>query len=120
MSFDWGDFYGLASDLFSPACTVGKEDARLRTSISRAYYGALNAAKLRLLGNGYKPQGRDSHEQTILDIEQQAGAKQAAAHLRRMKDARHRADYDDSNFSRSRDLAKKTLFEADQVLKSLP
>lgn len=118
MNFDWREYCNLATSLASPTCNVGNEEARLRSAISRAYYGAFNRAKVRLLGSGYRPVGRDTHEQTILDIEQ-AGQKQAAAFLRRMKEARLRADYDESPNARLRELAAKTLTEAQSVLQAV-
>jgi len=115
MNFDWQEYCSLATSLASPICNVGNEEARLRSAISRAYYGAFNRAKVRLLGGGYRPRGRDTHEQTILGIEQ-AGQKQAAAFLRRMKEARLWADYDEAPNVRLRELANKTLDEARSVL----
>jgi uncharacterized protein (UPF0332 family) len=96
IGFDWCCYLSLAKDLASD----NKDEARLRSSISRAYYAAFCTARNYL---------RDVEQKAIPDenvhsyvigqfyaLGRRNNGKKLAMELRRLRNDRNRADYDDS------------------------
>lgn len=78
-------YFQLAEELYEKA--VG-DDARLRSSISRAYYAALLVARD---SAGLEPAGRDTHEQIVSHYKK---AEPAVANwLGELRASRNKADY---------------------------
>jgi uncharacterized protein (UPF0332 family) len=121
MNFDWEGFHSIALQLAGVLPGATLEEAALRTAISRAYYAAFHKARQSFLGQSYIfPQRRDTHEEVIFAIERSetVQARRAAIHLRNLKDLRHRADYDDTEFPRLRDNSQLALRYAREVLQA--
>jgi hypothetical protein len=101
MSFDWSGYVVLANTLLERAAEIGpSEEACLRASISRAYYGVYGIARriaerdartIRLTGTA-----RDHRllQQYFLESSDKQRRKTGLA-LNRLRDFRNKADYDD-------------------------
>lgn len=97
MSFDWGEYIRLADELRQTPATDGLQTAKLRSAISRAYYGAfkLTAGRLEAAGHAV-PGGPEAHRyvQDRLKASTEREARQLGEDLKRLRTARNRADYD--------------------------
>lgn len=70
------------------------DEASKRAAISRAYYGAFIVAKLYAAGHGKILPLRDSHK-ALENIYKHAKVKEVSGRLKKMKDYRVMADYDE-------------------------
>lgn len=99
MSFDWTQYLTLARILADPEESLPNEEARSRTAISRAYYAALLTAE-NFLRARRKVKSRNRYgihsyvPDTFLRGPSKAW-KKVGNKLNQLKDARHRADYED-------------------------
>ncbi len=81
MTFDWSEYLKLAYELAGREGIAANEEARLRSSISRAYFAAYSVAGNYLLDKGYGiPGGAKGHrficnllQESIFEEEKQAG-----------------------------------------------
>ncbi len=98
MTFDWSEYLKLACELAGKEGSSANEEARLRSSISRAYFAAYCVARKCLIDKGHGiPGGPTGHryicnllQESIFDEEKQAGVD-----LNRLRIRRNNADYDD-------------------------
>jgi len=98
MTFDWSEYLKLARELAGENGSSANEEARLRSSISRAYFAAYCVARNFLDNKGHGiPRGPTGHryicdllQESIFDEEKQAGVD-----LNRLRNRRNQADYDD-------------------------
>jgi len=96
MSFDWKNYLHLAEHLPATTCRGGVE-ARLRTSISRAYYAVFCQARNNLLSEGKSLSGMDQHQSVIAMLHESGDGlkRKIATELGRLRRNRNKADYDD-------------------------
>ncbi|HDG98751.1 MAG TPA: hypothetical protein ENG73_11400 [Desulfobacterales bacterium] len=97
MSFDWSSFLDLAHKLSSKeSLPKVDEEAKLRTSISRAYYAAHHKARRYLEKEGYRvPKDGTAHGFVIDSLKRHPDGKYRilGIHLDRLLKDRIRADY---------------------------
>lgn len=119
MSFDWSHYIDIAQELFGQAANSPHEDANLRSSISRAYYGSFHKARHRLYDKWSisVPKDGTAHTQVRQEFKRK-NYKQIAATLNRMRIDRNRADYEDSIVNLVI-TAKENLKRANQVVTEL-
>ena len=96
MSFDWDQYYELATSLAGRDGSPS-EEAKKRSAISRAYYAALIQARQKAsdrTGDDIPRYG--THHWTIKKYQKDPApeAKRIGSHLKRLKKRRERADYE--------------------------
>src|SRR2546430_464765 len=101
MRFDWSDFLELARELGQPGAMRPREEARLRTAISRAYYAVFCRARNHLLTRYPTvpiPRGPDAQRVVWQRFDGRADttSRVVATNLERLRDWRNSADYDDT------------------------
>lgn len=118
MTFDWAEYLRLAEELTKPA----HQEARLRCSISRAYFAAYCTARnfLRdkkgyLTPIGPEAQGRVRDE---FKFNPNLPYKKIGENLGRLKNRRNKADYDDTVHGLP-SLAASSIAQAQNVISSL-
>ncbi len=122
MSFQWSDYLALADRLFKTPNTPGPDEAAYRSAVSRAYYAAFCSArnfardreKLNL------PQTAKAHQLVMAHFHssQDPLRRKIARNLRRLRDQRNRADYDDT-LARPEALAQSAVTLAEHLLNDL-
>ncbi len=119
MSFDWSHYLVIAQEMFGEAADTAHEDANLRCSISRAYYAAFHQAKHKLSDkwNISVSHSAVAHAQAQNSFKQK-DEKVIAKKLKRMRDARNKADYDDQ-IANLKKTAQDTLKLAKEVIEEL-
>lgn len=110
MSFDWKDYVSLAEELLNR-----EEESSLRSSISRAYYGAFCIARNRKSYKDYA--GRDVHQRVINEYknsndENEQVIGQALDELRK---SRNNADYNEDR-PINKSLAERMVALSKQIL----
>jgi hypothetical protein len=116
MPFDWKEFLVLAGTL-----SKNKDEASLRSAVSRAYYCAFNIAMERAEANGYVPKGDATagmHDQLwqLYDRNQDPICQQIGLLGPRMKRRRVRADYRRFFSNRQPDEAQGAIDDANKCL----
>ena len=97
MTFNWGDYLALAEELAGKKATASQE-AKLRCSISRAYYAAFCSARNHLRGKGHQiPETAEAHLRVRKILRNRRGSlsKQLESDLDRLRKDRNDADYRD-------------------------
>ena len=97
MSFDWSNFVVLADELRTLNCRGGVE-ARLRSSISRGYYGVFHLLRLRLQKEGLKFSGNvETHQEIVQALRTSPDRRRfgLGVDIGRLRNYRNRADYED-------------------------
>ncbi|MFH1097610.1 MAG: HEPN domain-containing protein [Candidatus Desantisbacteria bacterium] len=111
MSFDWKSYLLLSEELIKRS-----EEACLRSSISRAYYGVFCIARNK---KGYKlHKGSNIHSKIIDEYKEDKTLQKVGWNLDELRRARNCADYDDSREIK-KSMAESMLLLAKQVLKDL-
>ena len=90
MSFDWKNFVLLSEEL-----ALKEDEASLRSSISRGYYGVFCIARNKM---GYKKyRGKNIHSRVIAGWkkETRTDKRKIGWYLDELRKARNRADYDE-------------------------
>lgn len=99
MSFDWREFLNLAKELCGKQCRPANDEAKWRTSVSRAYYAAFCEARNYLTGvEGLDvPEGPEAHAFVITAFadRKDTGLRRISSRLDGLRDDRNKADYDD-------------------------
>ena len=110
------DFIALAGNL-AVNTGLGTHEARYRSAVSRAYYGAYHLASDFLMELGIRiPRSAHAHVYRLLWTAEYSQARQAARLLTDLRRARNRADYDLSRPSfRDQDVAIETIEAAHEV-----
>ena len=100
MTFDWSEYLQLARELAGQAVSPAKEEAKLRSSVSRAYYVAFCKARnyLRDVEGHLIPLGPESHLYVRDEFETSPDKlrRKIGDGLDRLRIRRSRVDYDDS------------------------
>jgi len=100
MTFDWAEYLKLAQELAGQAANPANEEAKLRSSVSRAYYAAFCKARNYLRDiKGYSiPSGIDVHAHVRNKFKHSTdrSRQDIGNELDRQRVRRNRADYDDS------------------------
>ncbi len=122
MSFNWADYLSLAEALFKTPNTPGPDEASFRSAISRAYYAAFcNARNFARDREGLNlPQTAKDYQLVIAHFQgsQDPTRRKIARNLRRLRDHRNKADYEDS-LTRPNALTQSALTLARNLLNSL-
>lgn len=99
MTFDWSEYLKLAQELAGDDTDPANEEAKLRSSISRAYYAAFCKARnhLRDVDGQNVPTSGKAHTYVCKKFEYSYDRTRAkiGTNLRRLKDYRKQADYYD-------------------------
>ncbi|NMX21032.1 hypothetical protein C5S30_01045 [ANME-1 cluster archaeon GoMg4] len=98
MTFDWSEYLKLARELAGENGSSANEEARLRSSISRAYFAAYCVARKCLIDKGQGIPGGPKGHRYICNFLQESifeEEKQAGEDLDRLRNRRNQADYDD-------------------------
>lgn len=119
MSFLWADYLTVARHLTKYSEVSGYAEACLRSTISRAYYAALNTARnlLRDQWGIEVPETAEIHRfvpRWFMD-EEDLDRKEIGALLDRLRDRRRKADYDDE-IAKASSLATRSLAGAQIVI----
>ena len=100
MTFDWSEYFKLAQELAGRPVSLANEEAKLRSSISRAYYAAFCKARnyLRDIEGHLIPSGADVHEYVRVEFKRSPDKlrKKIGWELDQLRIGRNRADYQDS------------------------
>ncbi|HEY9630086.1 MAG TPA: hypothetical protein V6C84_22560 [Coleofasciculaceae cyanobacterium] len=122
MSFNWEEYLHLAEELTGIANSIAGEEARLRSTISRAYYAAFIRARnyLRIHLDIDLPRNGDVHRyvREYFDRSSNELHRMIANDLARLRISRNRADYDDI-MTQLPVLARMSLKLAARVLANL-
>lgn len=98
MTFDWSEYFKLARELAGKDESPANEEARLRSSVSRAYFAAYCLARNYLIDKGYAiPSGPNGHRfvcNTLMESYDEE-SKKIGGHLNRLRIRRKLADYQD-------------------------
>jgi len=98
MSFDWREFLNLAKELCGVQCTPASDEAKWRTSVSRAYYAAFCEARNYLTDvEGLDvPEGPEAHGfvSRAFAGRNEKGLRRISSRLDGLRDYRNKADYD--------------------------
>jgi uncharacterized protein (UPF0332 family) len=125
MSFDWPDYLALARSLSGDADVTPSEEARLRSALSRAYYGVYGSARAVAKLHGYTPQRFETSHQTLIRYFKESpdrARKSIGLNLERMQKNRERADYErrfEGNLTYEVSLMLKLGASVLEALKSL-
>lgn len=100
MSFDWAEYINVARELMGVETTPSGSEARLRVAISRLYYAALHKSRhymAEVFNVRWNRQDRESHLFVIEWFERfpDETYRQVGQKLRRLREKRRRADYED-------------------------
>lgn len=100
MTFDWSEYFNLARELAGQATSPANQEAKLRSSVSRAYYAAFCKARnyLRDVDKLSVPIDGSAHQyvQEKFEISSDPLRKQLGEDLKRLRRRRNMADYWDS------------------------
>lgn len=118
MSFDWFEFFNLAEELAGRKKSKTTDEAKYRTSISRAYYACFCIARNKLIQRGINiSKSSSSHEEVRNYFIQHSNKsyKEIGSHLDRLRIDRNIADYRDV-VHKVDILATKVLLEAGDTI----
>jgi uncharacterized protein (UPF0332 family) len=100
MMFDWSDYLDLAKELAGRMASHATEEAKLRSSVSRAYYAAFCKARnyLRDIEGRSIPSTGDAHVFVRDEFRHSADRlrRKIGNNLNRLRIDRNKVDYDDS------------------------
>jgi len=122
MSFDWTAYLHLAQELSGQTTIPPTQEARLRSAISRAYYAAFCKARNHLRDKEGLSIPLTGQAHTIIWRRFKNSSdqlrKEIGENLRRLRNDRRQADYDD-DVRNLHTLTHKALTRATQVLSAL-
>lgn len=113
MSFDWKGYVHLAEELQKRT-----EESYLRSSISRAYYGAFCIARNKKGYQNYKLKRGENIHWIVIDAyknSSNANEQNIGRILDKLRKTRNDADYDE-NKPIKKDLAERIVISAKQIL----
>lgn len=113
MSFGWEEYVYLAEELLNR-----KEEACVRSSVSRAYYGAFCIARNRKSYKKYT--GRDIHWKVINEYKNSSNGNEQniGRILDKLRKSRNNADYNEDR-PINKDLAERSVISANIILNIL-
>ena len=123
MTFDWSEYLKLAQELAGQAVGPAEEEAKLRSSVSRAYYAAFCKARnyLRdIKGDFSIPSTGAAHGYVISVFKSSSDrlGRKVGDDLDRLRIRRTKVDYDDS-VTGLLSIAKISLKSAQDVISAL-
>jgi uncharacterized protein (UPF0332 family) len=121
MSFNWSEYLTLARE-FTGKATVSSPEAKFRSAISRAYFGAFCSTRNHLIRQGHKiPKKPEAHMvvQQILINKRDLVCKQIQSNLNRLRIDRNDADYMDQFPGALDKTTQMDLTLAERVLNDL-
>ncbi len=121
MSFNWSEYLGLAQQLAGKAKISATQESRLRSAISRSYYAAFIQARNYLRDEeGIVIPNKNTHQYVInqFNNSSELNRKKIAQQLKRLRDYRNQADYDDT-FQDLPVITKRSLKLAAQIIGKL-
>ncbi len=126
--FEWSHYLQLACELGGAEYQNAENrlrEARLRSSISRAYYSIFCRAHTYLrCFLGYRKTRENVHQNVIMELKfhDNRQCKQLGLHLERLRKYRNQADYDDQilNLPKTQKMAISLAKLADEILAQLP
>lgn len=122
MTFDWTEYFRLARELAGQATIPANQEAKLRSSVSRAYYAAFCKARnyLRDVDKISVPTDGTVHQyvQEKFEISSDPIRKQLGEDLKRLRRRRNKADYQDS-VSNPANETTMSLTWSDQILTAI-
>jgi uncharacterized protein (UPF0332 family) len=121
MSFDWSEYLDLAKEMTKVGLSSSQE-AVLRCAISRAYYAAFCSSRNFALTEGatFKKTGEDHRlVPTYFTHSTDRKRQKIATKLKRLKDNRRQADYEDVVTS-YKFLWQMSLQDAEYIINTLP
>ncbi len=121
MSFNWSEYLTLAQELAGRVAGSSQE-ARFRSAISRAYYGAFCSTKNYLKNHDYDiPKSGEAHKVVRDILANMKGQifKQIESNLARLWKDRKNADYEDQFPGVLDKTTKKDLYFAQEVINDL-
>ena len=99
MTFDWSEYLELAQELAGDGAGSPNEEAKLRSSVSRAYYAAFCKARNHLRDiDGYQISQHVNVHKHVRDQFKDSSdksRKKIGTDLDRLRKRRNKADYDD-------------------------
>lgn len=99
MTFDWSEYLKLAQELAGDGAGSPNEEAKLRSSVSRAYYAAFCKARNHLRDiDGYQISQHVNVHKHVRDQFKDSSnkaRKKIGTDLDRLRKRRNKADYDD-------------------------
>jgi uncharacterized protein (UPF0332 family) len=121
MIFDWSEYLDLAKEM-TKAGLSSSQEAVLRCAISRAYYAAFCSSRNFALTEGatFKKTGEDHRLVPNYFIQStDRKRKKVATKLKRLKDNRREADYEDTVLN-YKFLWQTSLQHAEYIINTLP
>ncbi len=116
MAFDWQEYFKLAEELCE-----SKSEAKIRSSISRAYYAVFNISKqiIEKVDPFEKAPSLDAHKWLIdyFNKSQDKFANILSENIKELRNARNKADYKSPHISVQE--AKQALKLAELIIKKL-
>lgn len=124
MGFTWNEYIAVAKNLLSSAGTTPHAEANIRAAVSRAYYAAFCNARnhLRDKEKGHAQKELRRHEYVIGKYEYDIGniaRRDIGRDLRRLKNRREEADYEDTLSKDFQKNAQVQIIMAQDVIKRL-
>jgi uncharacterized protein (UPF0332 family) len=121
MNFNWSEYLTLAQVLTGKA-TVSSPEAKFRSAISRAYYGAFCSTRNYLIKQGHEiPKTGEAHKvvREIFMNKKDLLSKQIESNLDRLRKDRNDADYEDQFPGALNEKTALDLSRAQKVLNDL-
>ena len=122
MSYDWGEFLELSTNLKNNPNIPGPKEAAIRSAVSRAYYSAYHKAMEYGETIGFQRNyNRTDHESIIafFSSSSEMRLRYLSISLNRMRDDRLSADYDDSLGCDADRFLLKAFHEIDKFFNTL-
>lgn len=117
MPFDWKEYLELAKALVHQAHGAGFTEARQRTAVSRAYYGAFGFAREYAEKHlQFKPTHQPKDHQDLREHFKRVGKAQLASRLNKLRSWRNACDYD-NQVPDLQDCVREAIKVADQVIR---
>ncbi|MHA1868926.1 MAG: HEPN domain-containing protein [Candidatus Heimdallarchaeaceae archaeon] len=123
MSFSWDDFLDLAIELTENETMKSNEEARLRSSISRAYYSVFCKSRNYLIKQERKnpPRNSNVHSFVINSYKKDPDIikREIGHNLHRLRNYRNKADYNNKKIYDLNNIAQISLFLAEKIIINL-
>ena len=121
IGFDWVEYLHLAKNLSADTSMSASEEAKLRSSISRAYYAAYHKASRVAFPDRQGPRGFGSHAevQDFFFSSDDPSRRNLGAELQRLHGCRKKADYHSAIPGNLAHLAADTITAAEELIANL-
>jgi len=116
MSFDWKEYVYLAEDLLNRG-----EEACLRSSISRAYYGVYCSARNKKNYQHYKPRRGENIHRIVIDSYKNSKNREEqkiGKNLDQLRRSRNHADYNE-DWPIKKEYTERAIIVAKQIIASI-